>query len=379
MTRYPIYLDYNATTPVAPEVFAAMKPFLTREFGNPSSGHVYGRRAREAVERARAQVAGLIGAETDEIVFTSGGTEANNLAIRGVALGHPRPGRIVTSIVEHPATAKPCRVLEMGGWRVSRLKVDGAGRVSPDVAAALGGRTVLVTVMHSNNEVGTIQPVAEIARLARTRGALVHTDAAQSAGKVPLDVGRLGVDLLSIAGHKLYAPKGIGALYVRRGAPVGPILFGAGQEGGLRSGTEPVAAAVGLGAACALAAERLAAGEGERLKALRDRLWRALKEGVEGIVLNGHPVTRLPNTLNVRFPGVDGGRLLAAVPSVAASTGSACHAGVTAPSAVLLAMGVPAEAARGAVRLTLGRYTTEAEVDRAAAGLVRAWQRLQRL
>jgi cysteine desulfurase len=372
----PIYLDYNATTPIDPAVRAAMAPFLDLEFGNPSSAHAYGRVAREALEEARRQVAGLLGAAPDEVVFTGGGTEATNHALKGavfLAL-RERPAaelHLITSAVEHPATAESCAFLERLGCRVSRLPVDRQGVVDLDaLRRALRRPTLLVSVMHANNEVGTIQPIREIAGLARAHGALVHTDAAQSAGKIPVDVEALGVDLLTLAGHKLYAPKGVGALYVRRGVVLESLIHGAGHESGRRAGTENVPYAVGLGAACALARETLPAA-GPAMRRLRDRLWDALRAGLgEAVGLNGHPTERLPNTLNVGFAGWIGAELLGAVPEIAASTGSACHEGQVAVSPVLAAMGAPAPLARGAVRLTVGRYTTAAEVDRAAELLV---------
>ncbi|UQA62698.1 cysteine desulfurase family protein [Polyangium aurulentum] len=377
MADDPIYLDHNATTPLLPEVVEAMLPYLREHFGNPSSGHVYGRRAREGVDRARAEVAALLGCSPAEILFTSGGTEANNLAIRGVTEARPERRHVVTSVVEHPATAAFCSWLARHGFRIDRVGVDASGRTrAGDVGAALGEDTALVTIMHANNETGVLQPIGEIAALAHRAGALVHTDAAQSLGKVPVDVNALGVDLLSIAGHKLYAPKGVGALYVRAGTPLTPFLLGAGHERGLRPGTENVASIVGLGVACAAARrdlDTLAA----RMKNLSDRLFAALSERVPGIALHGHPAERLPNTLNVRFPGVSGTALLAATPEIAASTGSACHDGHEAASAVILAMGVPPAEAVGSVRLTLGRSTTEADVDRAAAALANAWARLR--
>jgi cysteine desulfurase len=372
----PIYLDHNATTPLVPEVVDAMLPHLREHFGNPSSGHVYGRRAREAVERARGQVAALLGCAPEEVCFTSGGTEANNLAIRGVAEARPERRHVVTSVIEHPATSVPCDWLERHGHRVSRLGVDATGRVGGAGAAAIGDDTALVTVMHANNETGVLQPIAEIARAARAHGAVVHTDAAQSVGKVPVDVGALGVDLLSVAGHKLYGPKGVGALYVRRGTPLVPFVLGAGHERGLRPGTENVASIVGLGVACEIACRDAGAVEA-RIRALRDRLWVLLRARVPSLALNGHPEERLPNTLNVRFPGVSGNALLAAAPEVAASTGSACHAAGESASAVILAMGVPPAEALGSVRLTLGRGTTEEDVRRAAEALGRAWERLR--
>ena len=364
----PIYLDYNATTPVAPEVVEAMLPYLRERFGNPSSGHLYGREAREGVEAARARVAGLLGAQPDEVVFTGGGSESDNLAIKGVALAHANRGRhIITSAIEHPAVLNTCRYLaDRHGFRVTYLPVDGHGLVDPnDVRRAIDPGTILITIMHANNEVGTIQPVEEIGEIARERGILFHTDAAQSAGKIPTDVSRLQVDLLTVAGHKLYAPKGIGALYVRHGVKLDPLVHGAGHEGGRRAGTENVAYMVGLGVACEMAV-RLMNGEADRLRRLRDLLHRLLQENIPGLVLNGHPGHRLPNTLNVSIPGVEGERLLAALPGIAASTGAACHAGTAEPSAVLTAMGVSRHLALSALRLSLGRYTTEAEVKEAA-------------
>lgn len=378
MNENPIYLDYNATTPILPEVADAMLPYLREHFGNPSSTHAFGRCAREAVERAREEVAALLGCEAGEVVFTSGGTEANNLAIRGVTEARPDRRHVVTSVIEHPATSNPCAWLERHGWRVTRVGVDGDGRASlEEIGDALGGDTALVTVMHSNNETGVLQPIAGAAKAARAVGAAVHSDAAQSVGKVPVRVRELDVDLLSIAGHKLYAPKGVGALFVRHDTPLLPFMLGAAQERGLRPGTENVASIVGFGVACGCARRDLAA-EGSRVRRLRDRLWERLAADVTGVGLNGHGGERLPNTLNVRFPRVSGTALLAAAPELAASTGSACHAGHEEASAVIVAMGIPPSDAMGSVRLTLGRRTTLEEVDRAAAALVRAWRALAR-
>jgi cysteine desulfurase len=371
----PLYLDYNATTPLLPEVVDAMLPYLREHFGNPSSGHVYGRRTHNAIERARGEVAALIGCDADEVIFTSGGTVANNLAIRGITARGSRR-RVVTSAVEHPATARPVSWLEQQGWDIVRVGVDAGGRVRvPELDTATTDATALVTIMHSNNETGVLQPVRDAARFARRCGATVHTDAAQSVGKVPIDVRSIDVDLLSIAGHKLYAPKGIGALYVRYGTVLEPLILGAGHERGLRPGTENVAAIVGLGSACVVAQRDLNE-ESARVRALRDRLWAQLTQAIPGIELNGQVEDRLPNTLNVRFPRVFGTALLAATPEVAASTGSACHEGDETASGVLLAMGIPAVEALGSVRLTLGRATVADTVDCAATALARSWRAL---
>ncbi|HHN74903.1 MAG TPA: cysteine desulfurase [Acidobacteria bacterium] len=374
----PIYLDYNATTPVDPRVTSAIEPWLRQHFGNPSSSHVFGRRARQAVDRARQQVAALIGAEPDEIVFTASGSESNNMVIQGSAR-RARPGRahLICSAIEHPAVLEPCLAMEERGHRLTVVPVDGRGLVSTAaVEAALADDTTLVSVMHANNEVGTIQPIAAIARLARAGGALSHTDAAQSVGKIPVNVRELGVDTLSIAGHKLYAPKGIGALYVRRGVELPALIHGAGHEAGRRAGTESVPLIVGLGEACRLAAEHLAAGESARLETLRERLWRAL-EPVGDLRRHGAREHSLPNTLSVGFRGLEADRLLEAIaPVVAASAGAACHSAGVSVSWVLHAMGVAPEWARGTLRLTIGRWTTEEEIDRAAEAVVAAVRRL---
>ncbi|MEO8654262.1 MAG: cysteine desulfurase family protein [Ramlibacter sp.] len=377
--NHPIYLDYNATTPIAPEVFDAMLRWLRVEFGNPSSTHPFGRRAAQAVATARLQVAELIGAQAQEIVFTGCATEANNLALLGTARALGAGKRhLVVSAVEHPAVMAPALFLRDQGWALTVLPVDEFGRISlAQLAEALRPDTALVSVMHANNEVGTLQPIREIARMTRERGILLHTDAAQSAGKLPLDVVELGVDLLTLAGHKFYAPKGIGALYVRAGTPVRSVLHGAEQESGLRPGTENVAAIVGLGTAAALARSSLSA-TSRHLRALRDQLHVQLSAAVPDLRLNGHPEHRLPNTLHVSFPGVSGRALLAqAADVVAASVGSACHSEHDAVSGVLAAMGADAARAAGAVRLSVGRMTTPEEVERAAAGLIAAWQRLR--
>jgi len=378
-----VYLDHNATTPVAGEVLEAMRPWLEAGFGNPSSSHAYGAAAHAAVERGREQVAGLIGCAPDEVVFTSGGTESNNLALKGLAADEPRHWHLVVSAVEHPAVSEVCRWLERRGARVSMLPVDASGRVEPSALEAVldagpAGTAALVSVMLANNEVGTLQPVTELAGLARARGALVHTDAAQAVGKIGLRVEALCVDLLSIAGHKLYAPKGVGALYVRRGVKLAPLLHGAQHERGLRPGTENVAGIVGLGAACALAARDVVA-ESERVRRLRDRLHDGVAQalGAEAVRLNGHTQERLPNTLSLGFRGIEAGHLLAALrDTVAASAGAACHGDDVRMSATLAAMAVPPEWARGTVRLSLGRGTTAADVETAVAAIADAARHL---
>jgi cysteine desulfurase len=370
----PIYLDYNATTPVDPAVVEAMLPYLSKHFGNPSSSHIFGHVAYQAIETARTQVAKLLGCTPNEITFTGGGSESDNLAIRGVALANRNKGNhIITQVTEHPAVLKTCRALErLHGFRVTYLPVDESGRVNPGaVEAAIGEGTVLITIMHANNETGTLQPIAKIAEVARRHGVLVHTDAAQSVGKIPTRVDELGVDLLTVAGHKLYAPKGIGALYIRRGLELEPVIYGGGQEAGRRAGTENVASMVALGTACLLAQEQLVESRA-RLQDLRDELQRLLEEYVPTqVYLNGHVTERLPNTLNISVEGVVGEEVLAVTPEIASSTGSACHEGSTDPSPVLMAMGLPRERALGALRLTVGRWTTEEEVQKVARLLAR--------
>lgn len=366
-----IYLDYNASTPIAPEVAATMRPLLEINYGNPSSGHWASAPAKARLEEARNQVAALLGCAADEIVFTSGGSEASNHAIKGVFFAARNRGdHIITTRIEHPATTETCRFLERLGASITYMPVDRTGLVDPEaVRAAITPRTILVTIMHANNEVGTVQPIAEISRIAHQRGVLVHTDAAQSVGKIPVNVEELGVDLLSIAGHKLYAPKGVGALYVRRGVVLESLIHGGGHEGGRRAGTESVLMAAALGAACSLAATHDYYGVAH----LRDRLWAGLKTAFgDHVVLNGHPTRRLPNTLNVSFVGVVGADILALLPNVAASTGSACHSGQIKLSPVLAAMGVSERVGMGAIRFSLGRGTTESEIDAVIDGLRRA-------
>ena len=362
----PIYLDYNGTTPHDPEVIEAMRPFLETEFGNPSSTHWYGIKPKQAVETARRQVAGILNCNPSEVIFTSGGTESNNHAIRGVArLLRGKGNHIITSSFEHPAVFEVCRYLESYGFETTYLPVGEEGLVDPDdVAQAVRPTTILITIMHANNEVGTVQPIAEISRIARQHGIVMHTDAAQSVGKIPTDAAQLGVDLLSVAGHKVYAPKGIGALYVR--APLAPEKFchGAGQEMGRRAGTENVMAIVGLGKACEIAQRDLDKNMA-RMKFLRDRLHEGLLGRLPNIRLNGHLDQRLPNTLNISFKDREANRILEDIGlEVAASAGAACHSDSVEISHVLHAMGIPLEWAKGTLRFSVGRMTTEAEIDK---------------
>ena len=363
-----IYLDYNATTPLDPRVAEAMRPYLHGLFGNPSSGHSFGLAARDGVDTARRQVASLLGCHMDDLIFTSGGTEANNHAIKGVAEANCQRGNhIITSAIEHPAVTEVCRYLEGHGFQVTYLPVDEYGMVHPkQVEEAITPRTLLVTIMHANNEVGTIQPITEIAEIAHRHGALVHSDCAQSVGKVPVRVDDLGVDLLSIAGHKLYAPKGIGALYIRPGVQLEKFMHGANHEQDRRAGTENVVHMAGLGMACELIEQDLPAYAGHMFD-MRDRLERGLLDSGMDVRVNGHPHRRLPNTLSVSFRGVEADRVLASLPTVAASAGAACHSDRVEVSHVLAAMNVPEEYAMGTLRLTTGRFTTEDAIDRAIA------------
>lgn len=373
----PIYLDYNATTPHDPEVVEAMRPFLEVEFGNPSSSHAYGERPRSAVARARAEVAALMNAPPERILFTSGGTESNNYAIIGTALARKGRGKhIITSSVEHPAVANTCDYLERTGFTVTRVPVDQHGMVNPeDVVKAIRPETTLITVMHANNEIGTIEPIREIAAIAKANGALMHTDAAQSLGKIPVDVGELGVDLLTVAGHKLYAPKGVGALYVGPGVQLEPLMYGGGQEGGRRPGTENVLEIVGLGTACRVAARDLEANT-ERMRRTRDRLHEQLSVACE-VRLNGHPQRRLPNTLNLSFRGITSNDLIAAIGErVAVSAGSACHADTVTLSPVIEAIGTPLEWGRGTIRFSTGKVTTDEDIEQAAEAVIAAHRRV---
>ncbi|MFZ0134067.1 MAG: cysteine desulfurase family protein [Desulfobacterales bacterium] len=376
----PIYLDYNGTTPHAPEVIAAMRPFLEVEFGNPSSSHWYGIAPKKALESARRQVAGILNCRPQEVFFTSGGTESNNHAIRGTARAlRDRGNHIITSAFEHPAVLEVCRHLAQDGFETTFLPVAADGLVDPAaVKSAIRPATILITIMHANNEVGTIQPIAEIARIAKEHRIVTHTDAAQSLGKIPTDVQDLGVDLLSVAGHKVYAPKGVGALYVR--PPLKPEKFchGAGQEGGRRAGTENILEIVGLGMACEIAARDLQSNMAH-MQRLRDRLQQRLSAALGDVRLNGHAVKRLPNTLNLSFKGVEANRVLEEIGlEVAASAGAACHSDTVEISHVLEAMHVPLAWARGALRFSVGRMTTADEIDRAIEVVTHAVRKLRR-
>ena len=371
-----IYLDNNATTQPASEVSSIISKCLKDNFGNPSSGHPFGSKAREAVDRARKEVAGLINARPDEIIFTSGGTEANNMAILGTALKH-RSGHIITSAIEHPSVMNPMKHLESLGYNITYLRVDKYGMVDPaEIIKNIKKSTFLITIMHSNNETGTIQPIARIGEIARKKGIPFHCDAAQSAGKVPINVKRLNTDMLTVVSHKFYGPKGVGALYIKNGINIKPILFGASHEKGLRAGTENVCSIAGLGRACVLAKKEIKTRVSD-MKLLSKLFHNELKKQVPGLKLNGHPSKRLPNTLNLSFPNVIGSALLEkAKNDIAASTGSACHEGRHTASHVLKAMGISDKDAFSAVRLSLGRTTTEAQIRKAVKALVKAYRAL---
>jgi len=364
MKTQRIYLDFNASTPIAPEVARAMKPFLKQHYGNPSSLHWAGAPAKEAIEHARKQVASLLQCEPEEIVLTSGGSESNNHAIKGVFFALKEKGNhIITTQIEHPAVLNPCRFLEKLGAEVTYVGVDQYGRVDPkEIEKAIHPKTALITVMHANNEVGTIQSIEEISKIARKHGIVFHTDAAQSVGKIKTHVNGLGVDLLSVAGHKIYAPKGVGALYIREGTPIEPFIHGAGHESGRRAGTENVLLVVGLGKACEIAKKYI---DNRKIQSLRDRFWEKLQKTFgDKVVFNGHPIYRLPNTLNISFVGKVGGEILSQLNGVAASTGAACHSGSVDLSPVLKAIGISPEVGMGAIRFSLGRTTTVEELNK---------------
>lgn len=367
-----IYLDHNATTPIDPEVAETMLPFIKEHFGNPSSSHWFGQQTKKAVENSREQVANLLGCKPSEIIFTSGGSESNNHVLKEVLYTYIKEvaytykknsNQIITSQIEHPAIINPCRFLQKQGFKITYLPVDEFGMVDPDdVAEAIEPSTVLISIMHANNEVGTIQEIEAIGRIAKERGVLFHTDAAQSVGKIPAKVNELNVDFLSIAGHKLYAPKGVGALFIRDGITIEPLIHGAGHENGRRAGTENIIHIVGLGKACEIAARDMEKNT-RNIKNLCQQFYEKILEKIEGVHLNGHPVKRLPNTLNLSFEEIDSNKLLAEMDEVAASTGAACHADSKELSSVLTAMGVPEKLGFGAVRFSLGKNNTLEEID----------------
>lgn len=373
----PVYLDYNATTPIDPEVAEAIKPYLLEFFGNPSSSHWYGVQTKKAIETARGQVADLLGSQPEEIIFTSGGSESNNYALRGIAFANREKGNhIITSTIEHPAVTEVCRYLEAHNFWVTYLPVDQDGIVDPvNLEKAITPQTILISLMHANNEVGTIQPISDVSTLGKQNGIIIHTDAAQSAGKIPACVNELGIDLLSVAGHKLYAPKGIGALFIREGIDLEKLIHGAGHEQHKRAGTENVMGIVGLGKACEMAKRDLEKNMAH-MKSMRDRLHHGLQEKLEGIRLNGHEEKRLPNTLSIAFPRIEADKLLSTIEGVAASAGAACHSGHASISPVLTAMRVPEEYAKGTIRFSTGRMTTPEEIDQAIKIIVEGVQRL---
>ncbi len=362
-----IYLDHNATTAIDPAAVEVMIGYLMEEFGNPSSEYALGKRARQGVEKARQEVASLLGCKSGEVIFTSGGSESNNTALKGlIDFRHPSKGHIITSAVEHPAILNPLLYLMELGVRVTILPVDHQGMVDPEaLKGAIRHDTTLISIMMANNETGTLNPMNEISKIARGHGIPLHTDAAQAVGKIPVNVRELGVDLLSLAGHKLYGPKGIGVLFIREGLDITPLIHGAGQEMGKRAGTENVILAAGLGAACRVAETRIEE-DVRRITDLRDRLQELLFEGIDDLVMNGHPHERLPNTLNISVPGLDGARILDGLPGLAASTGAACHDRSVRLSHVLSAMSVSPEVGMGTLRLSLGRGNSPGQVEEAA-------------
>ena len=373
-----IYLDYNATTPIDPSVVEAMMPFFQTHYGNPSSSHSLGRAAREAIEDARAKISAMIGCTRDEIIFTGGGTEASNMAIKGIMLPGGEPGgHMITTAIEHPATLEPASFCEKMGCEVTVVGCDETGVVDPlSIAESIRPNTRLVSIMHANNEIGTIQRVREIAEICHKRQVVVHTDASQSIGKIPAFVDQLDVDLMTIAGHKIYAPKGIGVLFVREGLDIEPLLHGAGHESGMRAGTENTPYIVGLGQAAFLAASLLDESAGISAS-LRDRFWKAIVVEVPRAVVHGIEVERLPNTASIAFPGVSGAEMLARVPEVCASLGAACHSSGEHASGTLNAMGVSQELMRGTIRFSFGRKTTIEDADRAAMLMIEAWEALK--
>jgi cysteine desulfurase len=377
-----IYLDYAATTPAHPEAVAEMQPYFSEKFGNPSSIHSFGRETRSAVEKARERVAALIGAQPEEIVFTSGGTESNNSALHGVVYANEKKdNHIITTSVEHHALLEPCRFLESRGIKVTYLPVDKYGLVNPeDVRKAITDRTILVSVMHANNEIGTIEPIEEISKIIKGKDIYFHTDAVQTVGSIPVNVDKLGVDLLSISSHKLYGPKGVGALYIRKGTRMVPFIRGGEQERNRRASTENVPGIVGFGRACELAKKELQS-RIKHLTPLRDRLIKGIMDKIPDVVLNGHPEKRLPKNVDITVKYVEGESMLLNLDleGIAASTGSACSSGSLEPSHVLLATGVTPQEVHGSLRFTLGRLTTEKEIDHVLEVLPRIVKKLRDL
>jgi len=375
-----IYLDYAATTPTDPEVAKAMLPYLTQAYGNPSSLHSFGLEAKEAIEEARSSIAASIGARSSEIIFTSGGTEADNLAIKGIALqSTTRGNHIITSSIEHPAVLETCKFLEKQGDRITYLPVDSNGLVDPDdLKKAITGKTILVSTMHANNEVGTIEPIADIAQITKEAEIPFHTDAVQTFGHIPVNVKSLGIDLLSISAHKLYGPKGIGALYVRKGVELTPLLHGGGQENKLRSSTENTASIVGFAKAVELTVQEIP-GEIIRLTALRNRLIEGILEKINDTRLNGHPLLRLPNNINASIDYIEGESVMLNLDldGICVSTGSACSSSDHGPSHVLLAMGLPREQAYSSLRITLGKWTTETDIEHILDSLTKIVSKLR--
>jgi len=358
-----VYLDNNASTPIDSNVIKEMKPYIEEYYGNPSSGHWLGKKGKSAIENARKQVADLIGAKPSEVIFTSGGSESNNHALKGITSAYRGKGNhIITSVIEHPAITNPCKYLEREGFNVTYVSVDESGRINLDeIKKAITDKTILISIMHANNETGTIQPIAEIGKIAREKNIYFHTDAAQSVGKILIDVNKLNIDLLSIAGHKFYAPKGVGALYIREGVELEHLIHGANHEFGQRAGTENVAGIVALGKASQIALENMDKYNKE-IQRLRDLLHEKLKSVVD-VKLNGHLTERLPNTLNLSFKGIDSTELLSKLNDIALSTGSACHDNVKEPSKILIEMNVPKDLALGAIRFSLGKFNTEDEIN----------------
>lgn len=374
---HTIYLDYNATTPIDPEAAEAILPFLYGQFGNPSSGHIFSKAAVEAISSARGAVSALINCSPEEIVFTSGGTESNNHALKGAAYALQDRGRhLIISSIEHPAISKVCGFLETQGFTVSKIPVDSFGMVDPEmVEENIRPDTIIISIMHANNEVGTIQPISQIGKIAKKNGVLMHTDAAQSVGKIPVNVEELNIDLLSIAGHKIYAPKGVGALYIRKGTSLTNFMHGAGQESGRRAGTENVMHITGMGKACEII-QRDYEDIVYHYRKMRDLLFEKLSRVIPDLRLNGHPKKRLPNTLSVGIPGIEANKLLSNLDTVAASAGAACHSDSVKISSVLEAMNVPLEYAKGTIRLSTGRSTTVEEIEEAVYQIERTYRKL---